>query len=278
MKRFSEYIFDDFNLKGKKARIKNDKAKPEIKYKPTSVSELYEIINKKEEEWRENNAANSYSIYIGTEAVPLDLNDIDVSEIKNHSLYYAFENERNLRYIDISHWDVSNITNFDNMFCNCINLRSIGDISDWDVSNSESFREMFNGCQNLEDIGDISNWDVNKLYNMVAMFNGCKKLKNVGDLSRWDVKNIKYLSRAFNNCKKISTLGNLNNWNISNFYQSRLAYVNNHRNYNKPVEQKRKMFISEIRSVLLHTSIKEKNLPSWAKLSNVKNKAEQLIK
>ena len=62
-----------------------------------------------------------------------------------------FENKLNIW--DISNWDVSNVTNMDFMFYNCIELDS--DISQWDVSNVTSNDDMFYKCGIREEFKPI---------------------------------------------------------------------------------------------------------------------------
>ena len=114
----------------------------------------------------------------GTEQDPVDLNDIDVSGIKTLGFYTGPLDETGLfekiefEYIDISDWDVSNVTDISGLFYACYELKSIGDLSKWDVSKVES---------------------------MIGMFAHYKTITSVGDLSNWDVSNVKYMSYMFHN-------------------------------------------------------------------------------
>ena len=111
----------------------------------------------------------------GTEQKPIDFNDIDVSNLD------SFCNEKNngifertyFKYIDISEWDVSNVTNMSCMFHGCKKLESVGDISSWDVSNVTDMSFMFYDCKELESVGDISKWDVSNVRNKDIMFLYC---------------------------------------------------------------------------------------------------------
>ena len=83
----------------------------------------------------------------GTEQKPIDFNDIDVSNIdsfcdKNVGLFSGTK----FKHIDISYWNVSNVTDMSRMFCGCESLKSVGDISKWDVSNVMGRVGMFYGC------------------------------------------------------------------------------------------------------------------------------------
>lgn len=81
----------------------------------------------------------------GSENCPIDLNDIDVSEMTSMSM--IFSGRLRFKYIDISEWDVSNVTDMTGMFSGCDCLESVGDIEGWDISNVETMRYMFNGCK-----------------------------------------------------------------------------------------------------------------------------------
>lgn len=81
---------------------------------------------------------------VGTESNPIDLNDIDVSNVNNMSM--LFTGRTQFSYIDISEWDMSNVTNTMGMFMGCKLLMSLGDISGWDISNIENMKDMFKQC------------------------------------------------------------------------------------------------------------------------------------
>ena len=107
----------------------------------------------------------------------LDLTMLDVSMVKDMS--YIFADKRNDKYpyaelksIDVSNWDVSNVTDMYCMFDSCLSLESI-DVSNWDVRNVVYMSNMFEDCSSLESI-DVSKWDVSNVRNMSDMFKDCK--------------------------------------------------------------------------------------------------------
>ena len=82
----------------------------------------------------------------GTKQNPIDFNDIDVS-----NLQYFYNNEdkgifeyTKFKYIDISEWDVSNVTSMTSMFDGCILFNQ--DLSKWNVSKVRWYSYMFDGC------------------------------------------------------------------------------------------------------------------------------------
>ena len=131
-------------------------------YRPKSFDELRKIIEDRYDK-----------LGPGTKQNPIDFNDIDVSNLDsfcNDNDKGIFEGTK-LKYIDISSWDVSNVTNMTRMFCWCKELESIGDISKWDVSKVNSMIHMFFDCKKFNQ--DISNWDVSNVMGRVGMFYGC---------------------------------------------------------------------------------------------------------
>ena len=137
----------------------------------------------------------------GTKQNPIDFNDIDVSNLdsfNDKNKVGIFENTK-FKYIDISEWDVSNVTNMSHMFYVCKELKSVGDLSDWDVSNVTNMSSMFLACVELESIGDISKWDVSNVTNMSYMFYMYISLNQ--DLSDWDVSKVQYNILMFHNCQ-----------------------------------------------------------------------------
>ena len=131
------------------------------------------------------------------------------------------------KYGDISLWDVSNITDFSELFskdCEQINNSNFtseqrkkyicekfnSDISDWDVSNSVNMRNMFNNC--VEFNCDLNRWDTSKVQNMNGMFFNCKKFNK--NLNYWNVNNVINMEWMFAFCENFNR--NLNSWNLNN--------------------------------------------------------------
>ena len=114
--------------------------------KPTNKNELKKLIDQR----------------IKEQGLKCDLNDIDVSEIKDMSaLFYNSEFNG-----DISKWDTSNVMFMDSMF---EGSEFNGDISKWDVSNVKDMHSMF---YNSSFEGDISKWNVSRVKDMDYMFVG----------------------------------------------------------------------------------------------------------
>ena len=162
--------------------------------KEDKIKDIDELIERIKEEYIKQNSKTSHK---------LDLTMLDVSMVKDMS--YIFEDKRNVKYpyaelksIDVSNWDVSNVTDMYCMFEGCESLESI-DVSKWDVRHVKNMSGMFYRCESLESI-DVSHWDVSNVKDMHSMFEGCESLESI-DVSKWDVRNIRDIKNMFNGCK-----------------------------------------------------------------------------
>lgn len=151
---------------------------------PQNLSELYEAVKIAVDEQG-----------VGTRLKPVNLNHIDTSQCTAMSHIFSAINEElvndskpELKYIDISKWDVSNVSSFNCMFYQCTQLRSVGDLSNWKFkAEIIDMTSMFHHCHNLIRMGDISGWDVSHVKKFEKMFCSCNKLKDIGDLNSWNV-------------------------------------------------------------------------------------------
>ena len=129
-----------------------------------------------------------------------DLNCIDTSEIKDMShLFDSYFNKMpDIKFnFDISGWDVSNVTNMQDMFFSCKNFDC--DLSKWNVSKVKNMHSMFENCENLN--CNLSNWDVRNVKDMNYMFYKCKKFNC--NLYKWDVSKVKDMNYTFDDCTSL---------------------------------------------------------------------------
>ena len=146
-----------------------------------------------------------------------DLNHIDVSEVTNFSELFCCDSASrinanlNSKYKDInpdiSEWDVSNALYINSMFMDCNKFNC--DISRWDISKCENMARMFKACYKFD--CNISKWNVSNVKTMSSMFEYCEKFNQ--DISRWDVSNVKNMEYMFNGCTNFNK--DISNWNIN---------------------------------------------------------------
>jgi surface protein len=160
---------------------------------------------------------------------------------------------------DLSSWDVSSVTNMDNMFMNSSFDQDIGswdvssvknmyamfyatpfnqDIRDWDVSSVTNMDFLFAKTPFNQDIG---NWDVSNVTNMYAMFRLTPFNQDIGN---WDVSSVKNMGYIFDQV----TLSTLNYSNILNQWsqlslQKNIRFHGGNSQYNVEAESSRKSMI-----------------------------------
>ena len=179
MKEISTYISE---------KLKIDKSVNKYTYHPENQEELIFIIGK----------------LIKARGRDANLNDIDVSGIDwMRKLFVTFGSD--IRNIDISKWDVSNVRNMNQMFEGCNEFNC--DLSKWDVGNVVEMKNMFHLCYKFD--SDLSDWDVHKVQSMEGMFDRCESFNC--DLSKWDVSSVYSMKYMFHECKEFEGIG-LDKW------------------------------------------------------------------
>ena len=93
-----------------------------------------------------------------------------IFEEQINSLKYIFSGCENIKEIDLSEFDFSNILNMDSMFKLCINLEKIN-FGNIDTSKVEDMLSLFYNCSKLTSI-NISNFDTSQVTHMGRMFYG----------------------------------------------------------------------------------------------------------
>ena len=94
-----------------------------------------------------------------------------------NSWFYNCENLTTL--IDFSYLDVSECTDFLEMFCGCKSLEKISTLQNWNVSNGQNFSWMFYYCTSLQDISALEDWNVSNGTDFSCMFRYCTSLQNI---------------------------------------------------------------------------------------------------
>lgn len=92
-----------------------------------------------------------------------------------------------IKKLDVCKWDVSKVTTFKNTFLGCRYLESL-DVSRWNTSSARSFQSMLSICENLMEF-DVRNFDVGSLKVTTQMFNRCENLREL-DFSAWKAPNV----------------------------------------------------------------------------------------
>ena len=139
-------------------------------------------------------------------------------KIYDNSLLNLFYKMQNLKTINFSNFDTSNVTSMYGMFDGCKNLTSL-DVSHFNTNKVTNMNDMFNGCSSLTTL-DVSNFNTSNVTNMNSMFNGCSSLTTL-DVSRFNTSNVKYMYGVFCFCSNLTSL------NLSNFGTSKVTDMSN---------------------------------------------------
>lgn len=176
----------------------------------------------------------------------VDLTFLDVSNITDFSNLFE-----NFKYnVDISNWDVSKAKKMDYMFYGFREFNC--DISKWDVSNLQSARSMFSDCRKFNQ--DLSKWNVSKLENAGGMFYDCKSFNS--DLSRWNVKKLTDAGSMFRGCSSFNS--DLSRWDVSNVLDFGYMFEDT-----KVDPAKIEKWASKINPKVRSVELRLKEKPSW---------------
>ena len=116
--------------------------------------------------------------------------------------------------IDVSNWDLSNLTSLQGFFCSP-RIQHITGLDTWDVSGISSFDQTFQGASSLsaESLADTEGWDMSSATNLSNMFNGCYQATSF-DLSGWNVENVTNFGNMFAGNYTLTEL-NVSGWDTS---------------------------------------------------------------
>ena len=81
-----------------------------------------------------------------------------------------FYNCSSLKSLDLTNFNISQVSNMTSMFYNCKNL-SFLNLSNFDTSGVNEKNEMFYNCSSLNVI-NIFNFNISNIYNLTSIFNG----------------------------------------------------------------------------------------------------------
>ena len=123
-----------------------------------------------------------------------------------------FRDCRNLKKVDLSGFDTSNVTSMDGMFASCTTLTDL-DLSSFNTLNVTDMGSMFASCTTLTSL-NLSSFNTSNVTDMNRMFYECRKLTNL-NLSNFDTSNVTDMSSMFSTCINLTDL-NLSSFNTSN--------------------------------------------------------------
>lgn len=127
----------------------------------------------------------------------IDVSNFDLSELTSLSGAFHYMNCKHI--IGLDKWDVSNITDFNNVFADCTDLEEVHGTEYWDMSSAQNCCGMFKNCMSLTTI-DIEDWKLDKLRGADEMFLNCDKLSSIKGVDKLNNNRVR-CNNTFKGCK-----------------------------------------------------------------------------
>ena len=124
----------------------------------------------------------------------------------------AFDHATNLKTIDTSRWNTSNVTTMNSMFNECSSLTTL-DVSHWNTIRVTDMSGLFSNCEKLKSI-DVSKWNTRNVEDMSMLFNGMQSITSL-NVKNWDTQNVLDMTGTFNGLYNVTSLP-IENWNTRN--------------------------------------------------------------
>ena len=131
------------------------------------------------------------------------------NKIQNCS--YMFHKCNNIRAIDLSSFDTSNVTNMSYMFNECFRVEEIN-LDNLNGDNVTDMSYIFNKCNKLKKIEFPNSFNTPKLENIASMFHWCENLSEFIFPSSFQTDIVKNMKLLFGKCYNIKKI-DLSNFN-----------------------------------------------------------------
>lgn len=132
----------------------------------------------------------------------IDCSGLDTSEVTNMAGMFA--NNYALTSLNISGFNTDNVSDMNFMFTNDTSLSEL-DLSNFNTENVKNMSYMFDYCMGLTSL-DISSFNTANVTNMSLMFHLCTSLKSLDFGEKFNTSNVTDMSRMLGGLYSISTL------------------------------------------------------------------------
>ncbi len=174
------------------------------------------------------------------------------------SLAHAFEGASNLS--DVPEYLPSIVTDLSGMFYGCVSLNDV-DLTSWDVSNVTDMSYMFAGASSFNQ--NIGSWNVSKVTDMSFMFYNASLFNQ--DIGNWDVSNVTNMEAMFAYAGAFNQ--NINNWDVSNVTNMMNMFWNA-TSFNQPLNNWDVSNVTDMSSMFAMATSFNQDLNNW-NVSNV---------
>ena len=132
----------------------------------------------------------------------IDLTLFDSSNVTNMS--YMFSRCHYIEEINLDKIKTDNVVDMSYMFNKCINLKQIKFSPSINTKNIQNMQCMFQSCHNLCEIY-FDNFQTNNVVNMRGLFSECYNLKNL-NLNSFNTSKVENMSYMFNQCTSLEKI------------------------------------------------------------------------
>ena len=140
--------------------------------------------------------------FIALQEIPIISNTSSLS-----TLMSGFQECYSLEEINLSNWDVSNLTNCTNLFYNCGNLKKVN-ISNWNLAKCTGLTYWFVFDSNLEEVY-VNNINTTNVSSFYSIFANCSKLAKIVGLFQGD--SLINITTAFQNVTMLTEFNGFEN-------------------------------------------------------------------
>ena len=181
---------------------------------PTDKTAYY--YTEPEKVYLNENSSQMFYFYVGAFDVPKikDIRDIDLSSFDTSNvadMSSMFHGMHSLTSLDLSNFDTSKVTDMGYMFTGVSSLTSLN-ITNFNTSKVTNMSSMFHGMHSLTSL-DLSNFDTSKVTDMGYMFTGVSSLTSL-NITNFNTSKVTNMSRMFHGMSSLTAL-NLSNFNTS---------------------------------------------------------------
>ncbi len=168
----------------------------------------------------------------------------------------AFLQNTQTSFTNLNNWDVSNVTNMQNMFQMASNFNQ--DISTWNTSSVTNMSSMFSMTNNFNQ--DISNWNTSSVTTMDRMFISSGAFNQ--DLNNWNTSSVTDMSYMFNSASVFD--GDISGWNTSSVINmSNMFSSNSFSHFNQDISSWNTSSVTDMRSMFYRNTDFNQDISSW---------------
>ena len=176
-------------------------------------------------------------------------------------LDYAFHNLTDFNDPNISNWDVSHVTNFNNMFDGATSFNQ--DISSWNVALATDLNSLFYKASSFNQ--PLNTWDISNVTSLSATFRDASSFDQ--PLSGWNTENVTKMDQLFNGATSFNQ--DISSWAV-NQVTDMYAIFNQATSFNQPLNSWQTSSVTTLSSAFSKAVSFNQPLNNW-NVSNVVN-------